>query len=257
MGMNSKSPTDGNARLLAKLPSARLAPFLQLAAGDIQLAGRLYVWNRDLSVAFLADIAVLEVALRNAMHDAATNKWGPRWYETLPLDRRSERQVHDAWKRLPATVRDNSHDPEVPGRFVANCMFGFWTNLLDKGSPYGDAPRKIPISYDTYWLTAFKYAFPGGRAEARRLRKVSGQNEPEFTRQWAHGICSQVNTLRNRVAHHEALINGVPLTGTQLRLTPAQSNERCVTLAHMLDRDLAAWLSQNSRVAGLLAAKPQ
>lgn len=49
------------------------------------------MWNRDLSVAFLGDIAILEVAMRNAMHDAATAAWGAMWFadQQVRLDDRS------------------------------------------------------------------------------------------------------------------------------------------------------------------------
>lgn len=45
------------------------------------LARELYVWNRDLSAAFLADIAFIEIALRNATNAALARRWGDRWYE--------------------------------------------------------------------------------------------------------------------------------------------------------------------------------
>ncbi|MDQ0425244.1 Abi family protein [Cellulomonas iranensis] len=117
------------------ISAPRFATFEHAAGGDPGLARDLYVWNRDLSVAFLADIAILEVALRNAIRDAATAAWGAHWYSdpTVVLDDRSTRQLSSAWASLPDSVKRRAQDPDVPGRLVAQCMFGFWTNLLDAG----------------------------------------------------------------------------------------------------------------------------
>ncbi len=90
-------------------------------------------------------------------------------------------------------------------------MFGFWTGLLDAGSYVGDGPRRVRVDYDQLWHAAFKRAFPGGRAMARRQResaRAAGATGPElasmgFTRTWTHGVCKNINDLRNWVAHHE------------------------------------------------------
>jgi hypothetical protein len=58
----------------------RFGTYRAAARGDDDLARQLYVWDRDLAVAVLRDIAILEVALRNAMHLAASAQWGIHWY---------------------------------------------------------------------------------------------------------------------------------------------------------------------------------
>ena len=35
------------------------------------------------STAILADLAIVEVALRNALHNALTNTYGPEWYQNI------------------------------------------------------------------------------------------------------------------------------------------------------------------------------
>lgn len=69
-----------HAGLARGISIARFETFLNAAGQSEAVARDLYVWNRDLSIAFLADIAILEVALRNAMHDAASAAWGDHWY---------------------------------------------------------------------------------------------------------------------------------------------------------------------------------
>lgn len=225
--------------------------YLRAAGSDSALARELYVWNRDLSVAILADIAVIEVALRNAMHEALTYQWGDHWYEGSDpvLDLRSAGQLKTAWERLPRRRLRDRADPDLPGRLIANCMFGFWANLLDAGGPIGTGPRSgITADYDQLWLV-LRRAFKGGRAEARVA------NEP-YRRPWVHSVVKEVNDLRNRTAHHEPLINGFPLTGQQRRKTATEGHAACMRLARMLDSDLASWLAASSTVPALLAVKP-
>lgn len=266
---------DPNADLQSGISSPRFQTFLVASRNDEKLARSLYVWNRDLSVAILADIAILEVALRNSMHEAATAKWGPHWYSdsSVALDERSVKQLSSAWGQLSDSVKKRARDNDLPGRVVAQCMFGFWTNLLDAGSHLGQPPRRVSVDYDLLWNAAFKKAFPGGRAEARAIRKalIAGlpadashqtevnrlQQEVAFTRGWVHGICKNVNDLRNRVAHHEPLINGFPLNGQNRRMSAEEGHQEMRILARLLDRKLASWLDGNSKVESLLTSRPQ
>lgn len=275
MTSTSQAPPVSHADLDSVVSAPRFSTFLHAAAGDTELARNLYVWNRDLSVAFLADIAILEVALRNAMNVAAEKEWGPHWYasEDIRLDDRSSGQLNRAWNYLPKATQRRSSDPDVPGRLIAHCMFGFWTNLLDSGDHIGRSPRKLRANYEDLWKV-FKNAFPGGRLEAKSqrdaLRKkpmlsntASAQKhraqelrETVFTRSWVHGICKNVNDLRNRVAHHEPLITGFPLNGKSQRMSAEEAHEQCRLLARIIDRRLAGWLDANSTVPTLLAARP-
>lgn len=184
------------------------------------------------------------------MHEALSRTLGVRWYEHLPLDDRSSGQLANAWKELPNDVRRDPADPALPGRLVARCMFGFWTNLLDSGGYYGRQPRRIDVSYEDNWRAGLSRAFPGGKREASSL----GQR---YTRAWTHERMRLVNVVRNRAAHHEPFVNGCPLPGQSGRRLSAQdAHEACRVLARMLDRNLAAWLDQTTRVPGVLLARP-
>lgn len=82
------------------------------------------------------------------------------------------------------------------------------------------------------------------------------------SREWVHARVKEVHALRNRISHHEPLVNGFPLPGqmdenqTPLRLTAEQGHEACMRLARMLDIHLADWLATNSRVPALLRIRP-
>lgn len=95
-----------------------MGTYLAAAAGDPGRARDLYLRDRDLSVAFLGDLAILEVALRSAMSLRLEAKWGIEWYANpaMPMDDRSMHVLSTAWKRIQG--------PKTPGKLVAQCMFG-------------------------------------------------------------------------------------------------------------------------------------
>lgn len=206
----------------------------------------LYIWDRDVAAAAVADIAILEVAMRNAMSDALSRLAGrPDWYSVeLGLDDRSLKAVAKAWGEVPLARR-------TPGRVVAQLMFGFWRNLLEVGGSYGAGPRKQQADYETLWVREISRAFPGGSAEAR----AEGPRA-RFTRAWTLSVVKEVHALRNRAAHHEPLVNGFPMPGEQRRLTAQQGLDACLKLSRLLDRDFAAWLAGNSRLRDALSHTP-
>ena len=77
-----------------------------------------------------------------------------------------------------------------------------------------------------------------------------------WNREYALAVVSRVNELRNRVAHHEPLVNGMPLPGQQARLSAKEAHADTLRLAAMLDRDLHAFLVARSQVPLLLANRP-
>jgi len=232
------------AALDKSVAPARMGTYLASAGNDADRARALYLWDRTLSAAFMADLAMLEVALRNAMNAQLVAKWGPQWFSRVDvaLDERSSRALAEAWRR--------SAPNRSPDRMVAQCMFGFWRGLLDKGDHVGAEPRRVRCDYEQQlWRGVLDKAFPGGKAQAA----LDGER---WNRSYALAVVSRVNDLRNRVAHHEPLVNGFPLTGQQVRRTAQEAHEDCMRLAAMLDRDLASLLHTTSSVPSVLAGRP-
>ena len=242
--MSTPLPPGQRAALIVAISPQRLEPHHRLATAEGLDVIELYLWDRDLAAAAIADIAVLEVALRNAMNAALVTRAGREdWYATdIGLDDRSLRAITKAWTQLPAARR-------TPGRVVSQLMFGFWRALLDSGATVGQGPLQRTVSYEELWRADLHRAFPGGRTRAR----ASGAR---FTRPWVLATVGEVQALRNRAAHHEALIDGFPLPGQARRRTSEHGHHACVHLAHLLDADLGAWLETNSAMATVLARRP-
>ena len=238
--------------LEAAISVDRLGTYLGEAGGDRTLARNLYVWDRDVAAAMFADIAIIEVALRNAIHDVLAAHFGERWYELggMPLDWRATTNLQKAWERLSAQDRANPAQPRVPGKLVARLMFGFWRDLFDSGGYVGKEPRRVKIDYEQNWRTVLHRVFPGGRPTAQSMGET-------YSRDWVLRQIDIVHAVRNRIAHHEPLLRGFPLPGQGAeRLTAEEGHLACIRLANMIDFILADWLRNNSRVPTLLDSKP-
>lgn len=200
----------------------------------------LYLWDRDLAAAAVADIAILEIAMRNAMsRHLSTRADRADWYAAeIGLDDRSRLTITKAWNQVPTATR-------TPGRVIAQLMFGFWRDLLEAGGHVGAGPLRRATDYESLWRSHLHRAFPGGRA-------VAAAESAQFTRVWTLGIVREVHALRNRVAHHEPLVNGLPIPGENRRISASQCWDSCARLAALLDRDLHGWFVSNSRLATTL-----
>lgn len=129
------------------------------------------------------------------------------------------------------------------GHLIASLTFGFWRNLLeDGGTIHTQWPDQRRADYENdLWRKGLDKTFSNGRQYARAV-------EERWTRKYALDIVKTVHALRNRVAHHEPLVNGIPLPGENRRIALENATQACFALAMILDRDLHAWLMDNSKM---------
>lgn len=242
--------------------SQRLAPYMTETSGDRDKAIKLYDWDRDLSAAFFRDISILEVALRNSIDRALCKKYGELWYQSSAIlfDSRTFKQISKAWCSLPAEHQSyDAKNRKVRGRLVAACTFGVWVNILDKGGKTDLRGPCAKADHDRVWdRGTLLEAFPGAG-------QISGREDGmELDRKWVHQQVRKVHLLRNRVAHHESLINGVPITGEQngkngktSRMSIDECRKYTNRLAAMMDRNLYNYLINRSNVLKIIKSKPE
>ena len=195
--------------------------------------------------ACMGDIAILEVALRNRMDRqlsllALEQNGTEDWYMAgLQFDDRTQYQIREAWNHLTPHQRKN----HTHGHLIASLTFGFWRNLLeDGGTIHTKWPDQRRADYENdLWRKGLDKTFSNGRQYARAV-------EERWTRKYALDIVKTVHALRNRVAHHEPLVNGIPLPGENRRIALENATQACFALAMILDRDLHAWLMDNSKM---------
>lgn len=217
------------------LSAGRFATYLTVSGGSRQRALNLYEWNARLSAAFLHDLSHLEVGLRNACDrqlTAAVVAGDTHWTEPatllmlLPVVRRRDRasgRQYDAnaiprsnVDRARKSASTDKNTPPVPGKIVAEIMFGFWTYL------FSDLHEK------TIWVPYLHKAFPLG----------TDRNQLNAT-------LASLRDFRNRVAHHEHILSG-----------SEAERRRIVSVVRLLSPDALAHLVGNSEVSKILAQRP-
>ncbi|WP_146236373.1 hypothetical protein [Curtobacterium sp. MCBD17_023] len=235
-------------RLKATVPAPRLAPYEMACHGTDADPIELYRWAASVGLAMFDDLGTLEVAMRSAMARELATAHGLRWYSrTDILDDDTLRLVKDAW-RVARLGRLAQPDEVVHGKLVSTLMFGFWVKILGRGTWQGEGPDRQRRIYDTtLWKPALRHAFPNVGAVDRALVETAAR---------------RVQALRNRIAHHEHIIWGVPLPGEKnadgsvVRLPLGEAHAVLLALAGYVDQGLESWLREHSRVDELMASCP-
>lgn len=229
------SPRPSSGAISSIVSPGRFQPYLDAAGQDVELAVELYEWNIVLSAAFWEVIALLEVAVRNAMNDQLTAAYGPRWYEdSTILDDRSRAAVREAKRRAsrgvpPATALS-------PGKVVSEMSFGVWVALLDQGGQSTAQGRRLRY-HDTLWTPGLQHAFPAGLGHQRKTNR---------------GLRT-VQSLRNRIGHHEKIFSE-PFKDSGLSL--AALHDHCLDVGGWVSSDARAWMAAVSRVPITLGVRP-
>jgi hypothetical protein len=137
-----------------------------------------YSWNIELSQALYPALQILEIALRNSLHDAITACYQTEYWFDLEF-------LHSREKERVTQAKDNLKKDKKPievGRIVAELSFGFWTSLFD-----------VRYEHDqTLWPKLLKSTFPF-------LPK--GQR----TRTYLSRELNRIRILRNRIFHYEPI----------------------------------------------------
>ena len=227
--------------LVKALAPDRLRRFRSVFGGSTTPAMELYLLDIHVASALHGMVAVVEVSLREAMHRALRLTFGTRWFSARRdlFDDRTREQLSVAVQRAGSSPAAASE-----GKVVAEITLGAWTALLDVGGYAQDGNRRVRKDYETtLWVNCLEHAFPSAAAR----------------RDVAH-VARRVRYARNRLAHHEPVVFGVPLpgqrvAGKQTRRTPQGVIDDIRCLARYLDADLGSWLDV-CRDADRLAADP-
>lgn len=181
---------------------------------------RLYTWNIEMSSAIWSELHVLEVIVRNAMHDTLTAGLGRSdWWN------HSRITFHQIGRDQLSKAQDNAmeacnrkHRSMVPEDVVASLPFGFWTGLAGNGRTQ---------QYETMlWQPHLRRAFPGYGGSRGTLS----------------GDLDSIRLLRNRIAHHEPIFDRNHW-GDHLRIA---------RIAGYIEADAATYIDTQSRVDSVL-----
>ncbi|MBW4093372.1 MAG: Abi family protein [Proteobacteria bacterium] len=161
----------------AALSPERFARYLAWAGGDREHARHLYTLNTQISEALYTPLQMLEVVLRNRIDTVMSASQGERWF-----DREGLLAIEHQRQQLAKAAEDIRKDgrPPTAGRIVAALSFSFWTAMV---SP----------AYEGLWQVSLH----------RIARRDDGKG---VRRQDLSGPLTPIRTLRNRIAHHEPIL---------------------------------------------------
>jgi len=163
------------------LSADRLSHYLRQENGDLSKAVLRYKENLAWSADLYQWLALAEVVLRNALISSLTPKnasiEGFNPFIHVWQDLRTEERA-DYEKAVQRVL--NKRRETTPGRIIGELSFSFWRFLL--ASDYEHS----------LWVRNFRHAFVALEKKDRHVVYTSVQ---------------RVNSLRNRVAHHERLLD--------------------------------------------------
>ncbi|MBW8482396.1 hypothetical protein K1Y72_08485 [Actinomadura sp. PM05-2] len=160
------------------LSSPRFGTYRQAVGGDAEAAGRLYLWNVEISGAFYPLLHLLEISSRNALNERLCARYTRRdWWTVAPLSEEGHRLVGAAVGKARRKITREGRRSHTADDVVAELSFGFWVSLLSTRSDRA------------FWVPSLHRAFPG----------YSGRRAP------LHSDFMRMLVLRNRVMHHEPI----------------------------------------------------
>ncbi len=162
--------------LAASISGERLAPYEQaIDQNEVPISYARYFWNIALSESLYPGLQVLEVTLRNSIHDAISLDRGKEdWFNEVLSD-----------QELPALAkikkRLGSQNVPLPlGQLVANSSFGFWVTLFNR-------------RYENIlWPRLLEDVFPFIPNRVRTRKRIFGR-------------LNHIRKLRNRIFHYEPI----------------------------------------------------
>lgn len=201
------------------LPPGRIRQFMRMAGHDPVYAQALHDWNEQIGSALFRPLQKLELALRTRIPTAFETVYGPDWYKDPGFRKKSDladrNSIAESIKRLMAEAV-----PIDAEAVMAKASFGLCVGLLR------------PIYNPEVWSKELYRTFPAlPTSEGRHGLAV---------------IASHAAWLRNRIDHHEPLIE----------IDLSLSHSRILKALGWIDLVLAARARKDMSVQQLLRAKP-
>lgn len=170
------------------LSPERFLGYVNAAKGDRLSAVKLYERNTDLSEALYGVVQGFEVVFRNALNSPLAENIGPEWYRCVELGPHQAEAVQEAERKLT-----KSGKRITPARMVSQLTFGFWTSLIG------------PSYEKTLWVPYLHRSFPN--AVQKIPLSTAELKTVKIPRRKIAERVDRIKTLRNRIAHHEAILH--------------------------------------------------
>ena len=210
----------------------RMERYLIASYGDTKKARRLYKLNMRLACEMFIIVSGFEIALRNAIHSNVAGRFGEDWlgrsvrrggiFYALPP--KAKRNIISTAKKLK---ENNKYDSD---QMVASMEFGTWKYMFSK------------IQYEATGQCLLKI-FP---------LKPKSTKEQHYDRKFFFNELDHVNSLRNRLAHHEPIC--FTHNNDEVDLSYAKSEyERIMKLFMWMDIDSKSLFGSIDKVQSILS----
>ncbi|MFD6219992.1 hypothetical protein [Nocardia asteroides] len=210
------------AAICTVLSAPRAQTYISATGGDLTRAMALYSWNARIAAALMVPFHFAEIATRNAVSDALTATYGPRW----PWDSTFEHSLPGPGGGAYNPRRDLTRarsGQRTTGKVVAELKFAFWQSMFT-------ARHDVRI-----WDNHIHALFPS--TSVHTVGQLRGRIYTDL---------DSIRKLRNRVAHHEPIFSR-NLAGDLTRL---------LDLVELRCADTAAWLRAMEEVSAILPQRP-
>jgi hypothetical protein len=168
------------AAIRTVLSVQRSSTYVAATGGDTAKAVDLYGWNARISAALMLPSHFAEVSTRNAVSDALSSVYGPRWpwnttfEQSLPSPNNAYNPKHD--------LLQTRSRKQTTGKVIADLSFAFWESMFTSRHT------------GRIWNHQILALFPNsGVIAAGQLRRR------------IHEDLETIRKLRNRLAHHEPI----------------------------------------------------
>ena len=207
--------------LRTALSAERFGTYMAAVGDDEEAALRLYRWNSMASSSFFGALHMLEVTLRNAMHDGLLAMWGDDWWDH-PGCGLNDKDYDWVQRTITDLLRqkDAITSPDV----VAALPFGFWVSLLGSGGRDGNYETKL-------WRPVLNATLPHRPMPSKRKSVALKLN--------------YLRTFRNRIAHHEPIFH---------RALHADHSS-ILEVVGWIEPAVAGWVKKYSRVPAVLSLR--
>lgn len=168
------------------ISSERISRYVQACGGDTRKAMTLYRYNVELSLSVFAIIGYFEVALRNAIDRQLTANLGREWLKnsvmangifTNPILAKTQSIILFAYNKLQRNVA-YTHT-----KLLAEMEFGIWK----------------------YMFSPLQYRMTGRNLLQIFPNRPRSSAQAQYNPSYIFNELDKINTLRNRIAHHEPI----------------------------------------------------
>lgn len=261
------------------MAAERFAPYKALSSNP-QRQRELYLWNSELSQEMIKAIGHAEIFLREAIDQqlrswnlaqpkvagASQNQAGQPLHRSDP--RRRASGGSEEWLKYPSQKIANLIFSKRSNRFVSEYDSAFNRAHQDLSARVLSHPRHgAQITHDDVLahitLGTWKRLLPDGRLNtSNRLNSNQVRTKRSQLDLWDQAICNafphepnpyvisyrltQIHVARNRVAHHESLLN----------MNVREIHRSTVRLVSSINPDLGSWLANESQVIECWKQRP-